>query len=48
MYVSEDKLIENLENIRNKLEENNILTDEDSLTISILIGHLEELKNKEE
>ena len=48
MNVSEDKLIAILNQIREKLEENNLLDDTEDLAISILIGHLEEFKEIEE
>lgn len=44
MNVSEDKLIAILNQIREKLEDNDLLEDDEDLAISILIGHLEELK----
>lgn len=48
MEVNIDRLIKNLENIKEKLETNDLLTDIDDFTIAILIGHLEELKESDE
>lgn len=42
--VSEEGLILRLENIKSKLEENDLLDEDDEMTIAILIAHLEELK----
>ena len=47
MYVSEDSLIRKLENIKEKLDENDLLDEDDEMCIAILIAHLEELKGKE-
>ena len=47
MEVSTEGLIRNLETIRNKLNENDLLTMEEDFTISVLIAHLEELKEGE-
>lgn len=44
MTVSEDKLIDNLKKLKQKLRLKGLLSDEDELTIAILIAHLEELK----
>lgn len=48
MYVSEDTLIRKLNNIKDKLEENNLLDEDDELCIAILNAHLEDLKDKSE
>lgn len=45
MDVNVNSLIRNLENIKDKLEENGLLDEIDDLTISILIAHLEDLKD---
>ncbi len=45
MDVNVDSLIRNLENIKDKLEENGLLDEIDDLTISIIIAHLEDLKD---
>ena len=47
MYVSEDSLIRKLENIKEKLDENDLLDEDDEMVIAILIAHLEELKGEE-
>lgn len=45
MDVNVNSLIRNLENIKDKLEENGLLDEIDDLTISIIIAHLEDLKD---
>ena len=45
MEVNIDSVIRNLENIKDKLEENGLLDEIDDLTISIIIAHLEDLKD---
>ncbi len=45
MDVNVNSLIRNLENIKDKLEKNDLLDEIDDLTISIVIAHLEELKD---
>ena len=42
MEVNINALIRNLENIKKKLETNDLLEDTDEMTIAILIAHLEE------
>lgn len=44
MNVNEDRLIKNLKEIQDKLRDNDLLSEENHLTIEILIAHLEELK----
>lgn len=44
--VTEDKLIKDLERIKNKLEKNNLLSLKDELTIGILQGILEDMKEE--
>lgn len=46
MNITEDKLIRNLERIKNKLEKNNLLSELDELTIGILQGILEDMKEE--
>ena len=46
MYVSEDGLIKRLEKIKEKLEDNNLLNEDDEMTIAVLIAHLEEIKEE--
>lgn len=45
MDVNVNSVIRNLENIKDKLEKNDLLDEIDDLTISIIIAHLEELKD---
>ncbi len=46
MNITEDKLIKDLERIKNKLEKNNMLSQKDELTIGILQGILKDLKEE--
>ena len=43
MFVREETVIKQLERIKSKLEDNNLLERSDELCIDILIGHLEDL-----
>lgn len=45
MEVNVNSVIRNLENIKDKLEKNGLLDEIDDLTISIIIAHLEDLKD---
>lgn len=46
MNITEDRLIKDLERIKNKLERNNLLSQKDELTIGILQGILEDMKEE--
>lgn len=46
MNITEDRLIKDLERIKNKLEKNNLLSQKDELTIGILQGILEDMKEE--
>ena len=46
MNITEDRLIKDLERIKNKLEKNNLLSQKDELTIGILQGILEDIKEE--
>ena len=46
MNITEDRLIKDLERIKNKLEKNNLLSQKDELTIGLLQGILEDMKEE--
>ena len=44
IQVNTDALIRTLESMRSKLEENDMLTEEEDFATSVLIAHLEEME----